>query len=197
MTPATYITRRLLLGASAGTSLALASGRFAIAQEGLLKPTPWCDDGPTRRQTEGPFFKLLSPERRMLREPGTQGTPLKLIGLVVTRACKPVPRALVDLWHADASGRYDNTGFNFRGHQFTDDEGFYAFDTIAPGLYPGRTRHFHVKFKAPGRDVLTTQLYFPGEQANARDGLFSPELLLAIREPNRSQAAFVAVLDYR
>ena len=47
-----------------------------------------------------------------------------------------------------------------------------------PGLYTGRTRHIHVKVQAPDGPVLTTQLYFPGEPANDRDGIFSPELLL-------------------
>jgi protocatechuate 3,4-dioxygenase beta subunit len=192
-----HITRRLLLGASASACGFLAAGRLAGAQEGLLKPTPRCDDGPTRRQTEGPFFKPSSPQRRVLREPGGQGAPLRLTGLVVTRDCKPVPGALVDLWHTDAAGAYDNRGFGFRGHQLTDGEGFWSFETIVPGLYPGRTRHFHVKFQAPGRNVLTTQLYFPGEPGNARDGLFSPDLLLSMRGQDRTQATFVAVLDIR
>ncbi|MBX9757576.1 MAG: intradiol ring-cleavage dioxygenase [Beijerinckiaceae bacterium] len=195
MASITHITRRLLLGASASACGLVAAGRFASAQEGLLKPTPRCDDGPTRRQTEGPFFRPSSPHRRMLREPGGQGAPLRLTGLVVTRSCKPVAGALVDLWHTDAAGASDNAGFTFRGHQFTDSDGFWSFETIAPGLYPGRTRHFHVKFQAPGGRVLTTQLYFPGEPGNARDGLYAPALLLSMRAQDSSQATFVAVLD--
>jgi protocatechuate 3,4-dioxygenase beta subunit len=197
MATITIITRRLLLGAAASAGGLLAAGRFAGAQENLLKPTPRCDDAPTRRQTEGPFFKPSSPQRRVLREPGAQGSPLRLTGFVVTRACKPVPGALVDLWHTDAAGGYDNRGFTFRGHQFADQDGFWSFDTIVPGLYPGRTRHFHVKFQAPGRNVLTTQLYFPGDAGNSRDGLYSPDLQLSMRGQDRTQAAFVAVLDMR
>ncbi|HYW89895.1 MAG TPA: dioxygenase, partial [Chloroflexota bacterium] len=50
---------------------------------------------------------------------------------------------------------------------------------VVPGLYPGRTRHIHVKVQAPNGPVLTTQLYFPGEVSNSRDGIFDPSLLLS------------------
>ena len=46
------------------------------------------------------------------------------------------------------------------------------FETIVPGKYPGRTRHYHVKVQAPGRSILTTQLYFPGEPGNDGDRIF-------------------------
>ena len=68
---------------------------------------------------------------------------------MLTRGCRPVERALVDLWHADDGGAYDNRGFRYRGHVFTDEQGRYRFRTILPGLYPGRTRHYHVKVQAP------------------------------------------------
>ncbi len=191
------ITRRLLLTASAGASGLLAFIPLAVAQDNLLKPTPQCDDRPTARQTEGPFFKPSSPQRSMLREPSGAGTPLRLTGLVVTRSCKPVPGALVDLWHTDSRGDYDNRGFRFRGHQYANEEGHWSFETVSPGLYPGRTRHFHVKFQAPGGRVLTTQLYFPDDPGNARDGLFSKDLVLTMRGANRAEAAFIAVLDMR
>ena len=48
------------------------------------------------------------------------------------------------------------------------------------GLYPGRTRHYHLKVQRPGGDVLTTQLYFPGEPENDRDRIFDSALLLDI-----------------
>jgi protocatechuate 3,4-dioxygenase beta subunit len=47
-----------------------------------------------------------------------------------------------------------------------------------PAAYPGRTRHFHVKVQAPGRSVLTTQIYFPGDAANRRDPLFRDDLAM-------------------
>lgn len=100
--------------------------------------------------------------------------------------------ALLDFWHADEEGDYDNAGFRFRGHQFTDGEGRYRLETIVPGSYPGRTRHIHVKLQARGGPVLTTQLYFPGEAGNSRDGLFRPQLLVRPEKPGLVSFDFVA-----
>jgi protocatechuate 3,4-dioxygenase beta subunit len=154
----------------------------ALTQE--LAPTPSCHDGdePTVRQTEGPFFKPRSPERSDLREPGASGRRFELSGLVLTRACRPVRGALVDLWHADEKGEYDNVGFRYRGHIFTGPDGAFRFRTIVPALYPGRTRHYHVKVQAPSSRLLTTQLYFPNEPANLHDGLFQRELLMRVAD---------------
>jgi protocatechuate 3,4-dioxygenase beta subunit len=107
-------------------------------------------------------------------------------------------RALVELWHADERGEYDSAGFRYRGHLFTDDDGRYRFRTIVPALYPGRTRHYHLKVQAPNRPVLTTQLYFPDEPANRRDGLFRRDLMMRIAQaPNGLAAQFDFVLDVR
>ena len=130
------------------------------------------------RQTEGPFFTPMSPERAELIEPGMAGQPIELVGFVLTRGCKPVPGALVDFWQADDKGEYDNKGYRLRGHQFADSEGRFRLRTIVPGVYTGRTRHFHVKVQPKGGRTLTTQLYFPGEPGNRRDGLFRRELLI-------------------
>jgi protocatechuate 3,4-dioxygenase beta subunit len=119
--------------------------------------------------SEGPYFKPSSPQRADLVEPDTKARLVEINGQVLTRSCRPVERALVDLWHADEHGEYDNAGFRYRGHLFTDGEGRYRFRTILPALYPGRTRHYHVKVQAPERPVLTTQLYFPDEPTNRRD----------------------------
>ena len=172
-------TRRAVLGAGA----VAASSLFGIgpaAAEGPLPPTPACHDGdePTLAQTEGPYFKPSSPERVELFEEGMAGQPIELIGLVLTRACKPVPGALLDFWQADAKGEYDNSGFRLRGHQFTDAEGRYRLRSVVPGIYPGRTRHIHVKVQPRDGRVLTTQLYFPGEAKNRSDGLFRKSLLV-------------------
>ena len=178
------LSRRRILaaGACAATTLVVAADR-ALAQP-AMSPTPSCHDAdePTLPETEGPFFKPRSPLRDDLREPGMPGRRIELSGRVLTRSCKPVAEALVDVWHADDNGEYDNKGFRLRGHVFTDAEGRYAFRTIVPGLYPGRTRHYHVKVKAPGGPVLTTQFYFPDEKRNAADGLFRRELVLRLEE---------------
>jgi protocatechuate 3,4-dioxygenase beta subunit len=194
-----YPSRRRILRnmlAAGGAGLASAYSNVAIAQR--VAPTPACHDGdePTMRQTDGPYFKPSSPERANLVESGTRGRLVEISGQVLTRACRPVERALVDLWHADERGDYDNSGFRYRGHQFTDAEGGYRFRTILPALYTGRTRHYHVKVQAPQRPVLTTQLYFPGEPENRRDGLFRRELVMRMAEAGDGLSArFDFVLD--
>jgi protocatechuate 3,4-dioxygenase beta subunit len=145
-----------------------------------LAPTPACDDEPTPRQTEGPYYTPSAPERASLIESGIVGEPMVLEGFVVDTACRPVAGAVVDLWQADGAGRYDNDGFRLRGHQRTDATGRWRFATVRPGLYPGRTRHFHVKAAAPGSRVLTTQIYLPGEPWNARDRLFAEALVARV-----------------
>ena len=142
-----------------------------LSRKNSLSPTPACDDGdePTLAQTEGPYFTPNSPLRTNFREAGMAGTAIVLTGQVLTRSCRPVADVLVELWHADDAGRYDNEGFRLRGHQMTAQDGIYRFETIVPGIYTGRTRHFHVKYQAPNQPVLTTQLYFPGEPGNDKD----------------------------
>jgi hypothetical protein len=155
-----------------------------------LMPTPPCGDGaPTEAQTEGPFFEPDSPEKMDFTGDVGTGTPIVLTGAVVTTDCRPLGRALLDVWHADADGEYDNEGYRLRGHFFTDDEGVYTLRTIVPGHYPGRTRHFHVKVRPPGGGLLTTQLYFPGESRNEQDSLFSSELLMDVRDSGSGKAA--------
>jgi protocatechuate 3,4-dioxygenase beta subunit len=177
----------------------LGSAEFGTAFDQTLPATPECKDGdePTIRQTEGPFYKPSSPERANLREPGLRGRTVELSGMVLTRSCRPVAGALVDLWHADANGEYDNDGFRCRGHVFADAQGRFRFLTIMPALYPGRTRHYHIKVQAPERPVLTTQLYFPADaQQNRRDGLFRRELLMRTAAAGGGLAArFDFVLD--
>jgi protocatechuate 3,4-dioxygenase beta subunit len=154
-------TRRRVLGA------ALALPAHALAQTcGVVTP----------RQTEGPFFTPNSPQRISLVEKGSSAPRLLLVGTVLSAQCKPVPNALLDFWHADEEGAYDNRGFRYRGHQHADAQGRYRLETIVPAEYPGRTRHIHVKVQAPGKRVLTTQLYFPGDAANSRDSLYRLEL---------------------
>jgi protocatechuate 3,4-dioxygenase beta subunit len=161
--------------------VALALPLFFAPYQPVAEATPACpSDEPTQEETEGPYFKPGSPERRSLLEPGVEGRPLVLSGLVMTTGCVPMSRVALDFWHADASGQYDNSGFRLRGHQFTDDQGRYRLETIVPGVYPGRTRHIHVKVQPSGSPILTSQLYFPGEVRNQSDWLFRRDLLVTV-----------------
>jgi protocatechuate 3,4-dioxygenase beta subunit len=191
--------RRFLINTGIlAAGLEFSSADAVLTQE--LAPTPACRDGdePTVRQTEGPFFKPRSPERSDLREPGAGGRPLELSGFVLTRRYRPLGGAVVDLWHADEKGEYDNSGFRYRGHVTTGPDGAFRFRTIVPKVYSGRTRHYHVKVQAPGSRLLTTQLYFPNEPANPRDGLFQRELLMRVAGTGDGLAGqFDFVLDIR
>ncbi len=116
----------------------------------------------------------------------------------MTPDCTPIAGALLDFWQADADGVYDNVGYRLRGHQFTDEAGRYSLETVVPGAYQTRTRHIHVKVQAPNQPVLTTQLYFPGEAANDRDGIFRPELVMTVQDTADGKlATFNFVLDAR
>ncbi|SAK76901.1 protocatechuate 3,4-dioxygenase subunit beta [Caballeronia arationis] len=179
--------RDFLCRSGAASAALLLSMETAQAAE----PTPACADDhhATPRQTAGPFFLPNSPERTMLVEQGIAGTRIVLTGRVISVRCQPIPGALLDFWHADDAGQYDIDGFRLRGHQFADSDGRYCLETIVPGLYPGRTRHFHVSVQAPNRPVLVTQLYFPREPQNTRDGLFDRRLLMSTDESGKPEMA--------
>ena len=147
----------------------------------------------TPRQTEGPFFKTDSPERKSFLESNSTGQRLVLAGAVLTPDCKPVPNALLDFWHSDEQGAYDNRGFRYRGHQHADALGRYRLETIVPAEYPGRTRHIHVKVQAARGRILTTQVYFPGDPGNKRDGLYLPEL--EMKRPKTGEGSFDFVVN--
>jgi protocatechuate 3,4-dioxygenase beta subunit len=186
--------------AASGTASTRArTSAEAAAEAGVLQATPPCDDGdddPTDAQTEGPYYTPNTPRRSSLVTAGLRGTPLLVTGDVVDTQCRPVRGALLDFWQADAAGQYDNQGYRLRGHQFADARGRYALRTIVPGLYPGRTRHIHVKVQRPHGKILTTQLYFPGEPRNRGDNIFDSSLLMDIsRVGNGRRARFRFVLS--
>jgi protocatechuate 3,4-dioxygenase beta subunit len=151
-----------------------------------LEPTPAVGEQLelTPQEMAGPFFRPDSPLKADFRESGLTGNPCRVSGFVLDRRGKPISGALLDFWHADAEGQYDLQSFRCRGHQFSDAGGRYALETIIPGLYPGRTRHYHVRMQAAHGPNLCTQLYFPEEARNASDSLFRPDLLLKIRGEN-------------
>ena len=154
----------------------LAAG-VALPFSGIAQAQLTCGER-TAPQTEGPFFKPKSPERRSFLENAFHKEKLVVTGVVFSRACKPVANALLDFWHADDAGEYDNRGFRYRGHQLSDAEGRFRLETIVPAEYPGRARHIHVKVQAPGKSILTTQIYFPGSAGNVRDSLYRADLTL-------------------
>ncbi len=203
--------RALLIGGAAALVAACSRGTqndasstaspatSGTAPATTLRPTASCDDGdePTIQQTEGPYFTPDTPEKSDFTSDVSGGTKMVLTGTVLSTSCEPVQRALLDFWHADDSGAYDNTGFNLRGHLFTDANGTYRLQTIMPGIYTGRTRHIHVKVQAPNGPILTTQLYFPeDEEENASDGIFDQSLLMDMTDSGDTKnAGFTFVVE--
>ena len=178
-------SRRSLLIAFLTLPLIPAARTRAFAQAGPELPlTLECRDGDelTLEREAGPFFKPNSPRKRELQADAIGGDRMTVAGFVLDKRCRPLAGSLVEIWHADENGRYDNVGFRLRGHQFTDAQGRWWFNTIVPARYPGRTRHFHFKVQRPRGRVLTTHLYFPGEPGNAGDGLFHETLLLDMKQ---------------
>ncbi|MBI3375554.1 MAG: intradiol ring-cleavage dioxygenase, partial [Betaproteobacteria bacterium] len=176
--------RSVLIGA-----LAAASGAW-----GQAAPLTLSCGKPTERQTAGPYFKPNSPRRAAMMESGSNAALLVVTGLVLSTECKPVANALVDFWHADEFGEYDNKGFRYRGHQFTDVQGRWRLETVLPAEYPGRARHLHVNVQAPGKSILTTQLYFPGDR---RDGLYRDSLVIRVdkKDDRRIEGSFNFVVE--
>jgi protocatechuate 3,4-dioxygenase beta subunit len=170
--------------AVASTATTAAAAATVASPTAVLTPTDSNVDAEdeTPSETEGPYFKANSPERASLIDSGVTGTKLTISGRVLSTRGQPIAKALLDFWQANAQGSYDNAGYTLRGHQFSDAEGHYQLVTVVPGLYPGRTRHVHVKVQAPNHPVLTTQLYFPSEPHNSSDPLYNPKLLLPIQD---------------
>jgi protocatechuate 3,4-dioxygenase beta subunit len=157
----------------------------------------------TPAQTEGPYYPRAIPadaDADLLRVAGqaapARGVPLLLTGLVRGSDGSAIAGAQVEIWQADAQGIYlhprdprldqRDAGFQGYGRAVADGEGRYAFRTIRPGLYPGRTPHIHLRAQPPsGAAALTTQVYFPGEARNDTDGLFR-------RLPPEARALLVA-----
>lgn len=154
-------------GATGGTGG--AGGNGGLGGEG---GAPLVDCVLTPEQMEGPFYLDADLVRSELSE-GQPGAPLRLRVQVVSMldACAPLAGVAVDLWHANAEGRYsgfpgqlggvDTTGQTYcRGVQLTDAMGEVEMTTIYPGWYPGRAVHIHVKVHLDDATYVTSQLYF-------------------------------------
>jgi len=181
------IGRRRLLGAA----LALPFASIGPVSGQTLLLTPACGEKPERTpsQSAGPFYTPDSPRRSSLAEPGSKAERLVLTGLVLSPQCKPMANALLDFWHCDEAGEYDNRSFRYRGHVLADAQGRYSLETIVPGEYPGRTRHIHVNVRPPGGRVLTTQLYFPDEPGNRSDSIYRRELTMRVARKGAARHA--------
>lgn len=136
----------------------------------------------TPTQIEGPYYKVCSPHRASLIEPGVTGTPLEITGLVLNEKGKPIPGAVLDFWQSDDKGNYDMLGDLLRGHVFADAAGRYSIETIVPACYePRQARHIHVKIQGVSRPY-TTQLYFSDDADRVKDNFYQRELEVQVED---------------
>ena len=143
---------------------------------------------PTPEDMEGPFYKGGAPARESLVEPGARAEKLVLSGVVRSADCRPLANVVLDFWHADERGAYDNAGYRYRGLVRTDAQGRYRLETNLPPPYSGRPRHIHVMLKPPQGKALTTQLYFAGESRGADRAL--------VLKPERGEGGLRAAYDF-
>ncbi len=168
--------RRLLKSLLAATGGIITSSAYAEA----LTLTP--------RATEGPYYPdhlPLDQDNDLLRiQDGgvAEGVIANFGGRLLDADGKPVSGAVVELWQADNNGCYIHSSgtqrdkerdakFQGYGKMETNAKGEYRFRTIKPGLYTGRTIHWHVAVKKNDKRFLTTQLFIAGVPQNERDGV--------------------------
>ncbi len=176
---------------------------------------------------EGPYYipdapTQNSPAKIQMRE-DEDGTPFLFQGQVRSTDGSPLPEAKVELWHADEGGYYSQFApgipeWNLRGTFIADAEGNFQIDTMQPapyqiptegacgqlisaaGWHAWRPAHLHLKVSTPGYELLTAQLYFPGDEHNDDDiaNAVKPELLMdpqPAESGNGVQVTYDLVLD--
>lgn len=133
-------------------------------------------DCETTNDILGPFYRADAPLRNDLTTDDLEGTRIKIKGNVYSSDCTTVLKdALVEIWHADSAGEYDNDTEEFmqRAVWKTDDKGFYSFKTIMPGKYLNgklyRPAHIHFRVSAEGHKELISQIYFTGDPHIEKD----------------------------
>ncbi len=136
----------------------------------------------TPTEIEGPYYKIGSPHRESLIEPGISGIRLQIAGRVINERGVPIPDAVLDFWQSDDEGNYDMVGWLLRGHVFTDAQGRYQLETIVPACYePRQARHIHVKVQGVSRPY-TTQLYFSDDAERINDNYYMRELEVQVED---------------
>jgi protocatechuate 3,4-dioxygenase beta subunit len=174
--------RSILGGLAAATAAGLGPARLALAQAGRIL---------TPAQTEGPFYPPdwngdIDNDLVMVHGEAARalGQVTHVLGRVLDQSGQAIADAMIEIWQCDNNGRYRHPGdrsgnrprdpaFQGRGRSVSASDGRYAFRTIRPVPYPGRTPHIHFAIAAPGRARLVTQMYVAGEPLNATDGLLS------------------------
>ena len=191
------LSRRRLIG---GAALLPFAGSLTVPLDALAALAA------TAGQPLGPFYPTAFPREQdndLTLAPGgtgrAMGTVIHLSGRVLDLQGEPLPGAVVQIWQTDHGGRYRHPNArgaelldpNFQGFGWTltGGNGEYRFVTVKPAPYPGRTPHIHFVAGFPGGTPLVTQMYFPDEPLNRRDGLLN-----SVRDP-ALRAALIAEIE--
>ena len=164
--------------AAAGAALAMTA-MFAAdlvpAAGNKLEPTPGVGSGPNHREG-APYRAKLSP-------PFARGTVLVIKGHVhASDTGGPISGAILDAFHADADGKYDRRGFNYRARVMTDEDGYFEFETIRPSGYSGLQAHIHFVIDHPAYGAIHTELRFREDLGPAGARGFPEQLLVDLME---------------
>lgn len=186
--PGSGVSRRELVGTLGIVGLAVGCGPKELAFVACPAEVEPGACQPTNEDVEGPFYRDGVPVRGDLDRYGDDGTRLTWTGRVLESAgCGPIAGAIVELWHADPRGEYDNDTeeMRYRGQLATDAEGGFRFTTLVPGAYLDGTRyrpaHLHVKVFVGDTEVLTTQLYFQGDPYLEDDAWAEPARAMCVQ----------------
>jgi len=204
------LNRRKLLGSTFALGAGIAMAGVARADETLKA----C--GLTPAQTEGPFYPIQDQLDKNTDLTFVDGRGQKAVGEVVflkgvvqDEFCRPVKGALVEIWQACHTGKYNHPSdpnpakldpnFQYWGQAITNEKGEYHFKTIIPGAYPAtstwmRPPHIHFKVNLRGFNELTSQLYFKGNKFNNGDRILRS---LSREERERVIVDFVTKADGR
>jgi catechol 1,2-dioxygenase len=156
-------------------------------------PAPPGDFKPTEDNILGPYHRKFAPFRAKVTPPLEPGEMLVVRGRVWAQDTrKPLAGAIVEVWQANAAGRYDNDDqdkppkpgvFVNRARVLADETGHYEYETIKPGRYKigpqlWRPAHIHYMAAAAGYKTLVTQLYFKGDPYNDKDDFIKQSLII-------------------
>jgi protocatechuate 3,4-dioxygenase beta subunit len=133
-------------------------------------------DCETTNDILGPFYRPNTPIRSNLVYKGLKGTLIELKGKVFAPDCTTIVKnAMIEIWHCNTEGEYDNTSkeYRSRGRLMSDGNGEYSFKTILPGKYLNgelyRPSHIHYRVTEANSKELISQIYFKGDPNIAED----------------------------
>jgi len=142
---------------------------------------------PTAEMTVGPFFPREFAAGVNDLAGNARGEVIEITGRVVQADGRPLDNLVLEIWQADAEGRFDNPAFFGWGRAATDSDGVYRFRTIKPGAPAGRAPHINFLLLYSGlMRQLQTVMYFDDARDPVLDSVPARERMIAKKEaPNR------------